>query len=323
VAQSRRTSYPCERTNPYRSEAFIGLLSEQGMIKIMATINSSVLPDIPQRPQLERIVQALVREENVRAVWVGGSVARATADRYSDVDLRVAVPPEALEQWSEPDFSRWFVQESDQVVGSLRLTFDGTFLHHLVLASGAIYDLLIQDTNRVFGNERNLLLFCRDEHLRQALEAANRTQIKPLFAPAKPDAIRELIETFWINSHKHRKVLARGLDLMAHTGIEAERKTLLRLYFIHATGRDTASKSLTIHTLTEIVREVDAAYGMRALELLGTSCQSRNAIVKTVETLRDEMAPIGQELAARYGFAYPHRLEQTVRQGWTEFLRTQ
>lgn len=279
------------------------------------------LPDIPQRAQLERIVQAMSREESVQAIWVGGSVARGGADRYSDIDLRVAVNPETWEHWREPDFARWFTQQNDRVVGKLRLTWDETVLHHLVLESGDIYDVLIQATTHTIEPEPNILLFCRDETLRQAIQAANVTETKSLFATPNPNTMRELIETFWINNHKHRKVLARGLDLMAHAGIEAERKTLLRLYFMRATSKD-AAQSLTIHTLTEIVREVEAAYGNRALQMLGTPCTSRDAIIKTIETLRDEISPIGQELATRFGFAYPRELEQTVRQHWTEFKQT-
>ncbi len=63
-------------------------------------------------------------------------------------------------------------------------------------------------------------------------------------------------------------------------------------------------------------------FGEQALRVLGTPCDTPDAVIKTIETLRDEMTQIGQELAEKFSFDYPHRLEQTVRDGWTQY-RTQ
>ena len=265
---------------------------------------------------MERIVQNLVGNDEVRAVWVSGSVARGTSDEYSDIDLRVAILPEALEAWRTPDFETLF---DSQVVGQMFLGFGTAFLHHLVLENGDIYDLWIQDTNHSIEQETNRILVCKDAELQGRIEAANAPLAHIEEPVVTPETIRELIETFWIGSHKHRKVLHRGLWLLAHTGIEIERKILLRLHYIVATGHDTGNQSPTIHSLTHIVRTVQEHSGNAVLQVLGTPMDTPDAIRKTIETLRDEMTHMGQELALKFPFAYPHRLEKTVRDGWTQY----
>lgn len=265
---------------------------------------------------MERIVQNLVDNDEVRAVWVSGSIARGTADDYSDIDLRVAILPKAVEAWCTPDFETLF---DSQVVGRIFLGFGAAFLHHLVLENGDIYDLWIQDTNHSIEQETNRILVCKDAELQERIEAANVPLAHPEEPAVTPETIRELIETFWIGSHKHRKVLHRGLWLLAHTGIEIERKILLRLHYILATGRDTSKQTPTIHSLTHLVRTVQKRSGNSVLQVLGTPMNTPNALFKTIETLRDEMTHIGQELALKFTFLYPHRLEKTVRDGWAQY----
>ena len=55
------------------------------------------------------------------------------------------------------------------------------------------------------------------------------------------------------------------------------------------------------------------------MERIVQSLAASDTVIKTVETLRDEMTHIGQELAAKSAFSYPHRLEKTVRDGWTQY----
>ena len=48
-------------------------------------------PDSPQFQLIEAARAVLARDARVIAAWVGGSIAEGTADRWSDVDLRLAV----------------------------------------------------------------------------------------------------------------------------------------------------------------------------------------------------------------------------------------
>ena len=53
--------------------------------------NPDLTPDGPHLPFVESAHQVLSRDPSVKALWAGGSLADGTADRWSDVDLRLAV----------------------------------------------------------------------------------------------------------------------------------------------------------------------------------------------------------------------------------------
>ena len=75
--------------------------------------------------------------------------------------------------------------------------------------------------------------------------------------------MRELIVAFWVNSHKHRKVLHRRLDLMIPSGLYHSWLMLMRLWYIQATGEDTSAYHFSgIHGLTKLVHSVEGLEGV-------------------------------------------------------------
>ena len=201
----------------------------------------------------------------------------------------------------------------------LRLGADA-FLHHLILRGGDILDFLMQTTMRDPGAERVLLLACRDDALAMRLEARDVEPREP-HRRVEPEAVRQLLVDFWINSHKHRKVLNRGMDLMFPAGAHADWTTLMRLWYISASGEDTTAQHFSgIHGLTTLVRAVEAAEGARLLADLGMSARDRDEICAAIERHREIVARLGRALAQRYEFAYPTELEELVTHAWDRFL---
>jgi len=284
----------------------------------MTALSFDALPHLPQCDLLKEIAPTLWQQESVRALWVGGSLARGEADRYSDIDLRMAVAPETLEAWKRPDFGMLF---HGLCLTEQLLSFgEGAFLHHLLLRNGDIYDLWVQSAEQAPSAEAILILGCRDAALRERLEQTAPLPPTP-YPLAEKQTVRALLEGFWINSHKHRKVLHRNLHLLALTGVQADRAVLQRLWYIQATGRDYgATRTETIHGLTERTRTVEKAQGARALEILGADLSSHEHICRALERIREEVSTVGLDLALTLDFDYPHALEETVQRCWAEYL---
>ncbi len=267
---------------------------------VMTELQLSNLPDLPQQASIVEAVSNIWPEAGVVAIWVGGSLARGAGDRFSDVDFRVAVTPEQLAPWKTPRFERIFTHTA--VAGQAVMQFgDDAVLHHLLLSNGEIC--------------------CRSDDFERKL--AEQNSIPPVERQAVDgEVVRDLLVSFWINSHKHRKVLYRGLDVMATLGLHIEQSLLLRLWYIDVSGQDCGDvRRQTIHSLTEVVHTIERAMGSQALALLGTPMRDRQELCQAIERNRQAVSQhLGPRLARQYGFEYPAALEEAVLRGWEVFL---
>ena len=288
----------------------------------MTQLQLNNLPQLPQMETLCKIVPIIWERDEVVALWLRGSLARGEGDAYSDIDFDLAVKPEALDAWKVATFVDEAIFGGNCVGYATTRFADDAFLHHLVLSNGDMLDFGVQSAEREPPQEPMIVLGCRDGTLAQKLNA-NQPQATSPPTPGSKEAIEQLIAGFWMNSHKHRNVLHRRLDPLTTVGIHVERTTLMRLWYIAATGNDFDPRLQGIHVLTKVVQAVSQSMGARTLAIIGRSLASRDAICRAIEENRDEVSRVGRTLAEKFGFNYPHGLEDTVRRSWAEFTTTQ
>jgi predicted nucleotidyltransferase len=283
-----------------------------------------ILPDCSQRATVVEISTRLWQHDDVVALWLGGSLARGAWDEFSDIDFRVAVAPQDILAWKTPPFEEIFAHAP--VVGQQFLVFgEQAFLHHLVLANGEIIDFFVLSTRQKLTPEPRLILGCRDEDFAQLLVANQRVaRVEQPLAEVEPATIQDVLTSFWINTHKHCKVLHRNLDLLVNFGFDVEKALLVRLWYIEVSGKDCGDvRQGTIHTLTSIMRTLEQAVGDEARSVMGAPMRTRAEIGQAIEGNRKIVSRIGRHLAQKYGFVYPDDLEATVLQSWQEFLELQ
>jgi hypothetical protein len=271
---------------------------------------------LPQHRRLAGVVADLWRDQTIAAIWLGGSLARGAGDPFSDVDLRVAVPPESFAADALPPGARRLAAD---VVGTHLLRFDERMvLFHMLLADGEIYDLLVQTTDHPPTNEARLVLACRDDGLGDLLAHGHDPVVR--MAPADGAIIRQVIVDLWISQQKAQKVLARGLPIMGWEGEHRMRQDLIRLWYVSATGDDPGPLGrTTIHTLTPVVQVVQQQRGAQALTLVGQPLRDEQEIIAAAADRIAAVASVGRALAAQLGFDYPAALEETVRRTWRAF----
>ena len=185
----------------------------------MPALDVSRLPDLPLCDTIRAVAAKLWLDASVVALWVGGSLASGAGDLLSDADFRVAVAPEDFAAWRSSPLESIFAPLL--VVGRSVMPFgDDAILHHLILSNGEIFDFFVQSTARQPTPEPLLVLGSRSAEFERVL--AEQNSVPPLEMQAvSAETVRQLLVTFWMNSHKHRKVLYRGLDLMATIGVHA------------------------------------------------------------------------------------------------------
>lgn len=277
-------------------------------------LNVDGLPSLPQTPFLKEVVTRVWQHPEVMAVWLGGSLARGHGDPYSDIDLRVAVEIAQVSKWEKPDFKGIF--DSQPLAHHLMRFGEGAFLHHLLAANGDVYDLYVQTLEHPLSPEECLILGCRNEAFRAKL-------LEPFVS--KPELtrnitaqeIRGMLEFYWINAHKHRKILYRDLDLLLWYGINFFRHDLLRLYYILLAGKDCGDlRQTTIHAMTFVVQTLQGSGDERVLEVVSLPTRTRKEKLEAVERLNTEVSKVGRRLADKYHFDYPDELEELVLTFW-------
>ena len=138
---------------------------------------------------IRALAQACYSDADVKAIWIGGSLAAGQGDAYSDIDFRIAVEPEKLEGWVKPKWERYL---PINICGGTLLRFgDNALLHHLVLSNGTILDFYVQDTSVTNHEPSITVLACRDEHFAEALADFSEAP-SPLTKNITADAARAL-----------------------------------------------------------------------------------------------------------------------------------
>ena len=282
------------------------------------------LPALPQIDFLYQLAPRLWQRPDVLGIWLEGSLARGNADRYSDVDLYVGVEPTALEQWRALDVPALF---GEPYAAHLFSHFsDDFFVYHVYLTAGGIYDLHVQSRTRELPRAHRLLLAGRDDAYAAALLAAApepATDNLQMFGPQPldPTILPSLVNFFWINADKGRKVIYRNQEFTVYTGFHLLRHTIARLLFIEQTGNDCGDLSRpTIHGLKAAALVLKDAWGDKLGQWMGAPATTLLELCQAQLLLHTEAARVGRVLATRYQFAYPAALEQTVRANWRQFM---
>lgn len=278
------------------------------------------LPELSQQKTIREVATALWQQKEVIALWLGGSLASGTGDAFSDIDLRIAVAPCHLTCWEAPPFEQIFVHTT--VVGQLFLRFgDDAFLHHLLLSNGELFDFCVQSTESELTPELRQILGCRSDLFASRLQQNQTTSSGMEPHPPNGEMLRRLLIDFWINTYKHCKALYRDLDLLCIRRIQLERDLLLKLWYIHSSGRNYSAIRQTMHSMTEVAYEIRTNVP-HALCILGAPMRNRQELIRVIELNRNVVAELGRQLARRYSFEYPSILETTVLRSWQDFAKS-
>jgi predicted nucleotidyltransferase len=278
----------------------------------------AAIPSLPQKEFLIEAVETLWQDPAIVAIWLGGSLARGQGDRNSDVDLRIAVEPGEAARVTTPPGATFLLRKA---VIHQRLDFgELATLHHMLLENGQIYDLLVQSTARTPTNEHRLVLGCRDQPFGERL--AHGVDPSVTFKVADPAAVRQIIDGYWLGLLKHKRVIERNLDIVAWEGEHRLRCALLQLYHVLATGTDCGSPlSMTIHSMSPAVTNVQTGIGPTALAMLGLPTRTTEELVASAMEIAREVARVGRLLSKKLDFDYPEQAERVVSDAWAMSFR--
>ena len=282
----------------------------------MTALNFNELASSPHIAIIRQIASMCWRNESIKAIWVGGSLASGTGDRYSDVDFRIAVEDGDLDEWREPD---WEALIPIPVLGSSFLKFgEPAMLHHMIIGDGTIIDFHVQIKSHKYFEPAISLIGCRDSELKTAIESFQQPA-SSVTQDVNASAVQQFLVDYWITTHKELKAVARNYSLFTFVGLYHERLSLLRAWHIQHNGLDIDGR-YTIHLLAYMQKSLQNVITLEQANLLGMPTSTIQETAAAVVAVRNEISLVGRRLADQYGFAYPADLEFVVRKVWSEEL---
>ena len=277
-------------------------------------INLGILEHGPHAVLIRQMAELCTADERIQAIWVGGSLASGTGDEFSDVDLRIAVEPGTLDDWSDPDWEKYLpIMPS----GSTFLRFgEQALLHHMILADGTILDFFVQDTVRDYFEPNIVVIACKNADFQKKLEGFSRPAA-PLVQEIDGTAARRFLVDYWITTFKEMKAIARQYDYSDFIGLYLERLALLRGWMMLIAGKDIGGRP-TLHVLDKLHKELNGKLSKPQQDVLGMPSRTPAETIAAIEAIRAEMSQIGRMLANRHGFDYPDELEEVVHKMWAD-----
>lgn len=280
----------------------------------MQAIDLGSLANGAHADMIRQMATNCAADERIQAIWVGGSLAAGSGDRFSDIDFRIAVGEGEVDQWAAPEWTRYLPLQPSG--GNLMRFGEHALLHHLVLTDGTIVDFFVQDTSRDNFEPHIVVLACRDASFRPKL-AQFAKPATLLTKPIEGAAVRQFLVDYWIISHKQLKALARRFDLSPFVGLYWERLSLLRAWHMEKTGQDIVGRA-TIHMLGKLHQGLDGQLTTAQQAILGMPSRSPIETAEAIEATRAEMSQVGRWLAQTYAFDYPAEMEEVVLRVWHE-----
>ena len=192
---------------------------------------------LPQLAILPDMVERLLRLDFVDEVYLSGSLGRGQGDRYSDVDLQVAVTRN-FSDFLSPTILAGLLGTPPLALKQINLG-PHLWLHNMILADGTMLDLVCRTDIESADTEQWTRLDGREWPPVDLAVPKPSSTWSPQAATA--DEVAAAVELFWVTIHKHRRGLIRKQDLAIWTGIRYSICDLLRLQFIAATDRDPGS----------------------------------------------------------------------------------
>jgi hypothetical protein len=257
-----------------------------------------VLDRLPHsyRAVFDRAVDVLFEDDRVRAMWLGGSLARGTADAASDLDVFAAIADE-----HHSSFAAAWLSLLDSITPTVladeQWFAKGSFWS--ITPDFVRFDLVIEPVSAIPTSlfAVRTVIFDRDD-LTAQLPAEWRRQ-------PSATVVAKLIEDWFHFSAMLEVILWRHDWLLA-----AEHLHFLRdlLYKIHV----EANQPLPATGLKRWTEKLTPEQA-RALRELPTSADSAEDLLSAHVTMSEAFLAAARPLAARIGVAWPSALEDAAR----------
>jgi predicted nucleotidyltransferase len=248
------------------------------------------------RDLFDRAAQVLVADERVRGMWLGGSLARGTADAASDLDVFVAVTDEHLPAFAE-GWRDLLASITPTVLAEEQWFAKGSFWS--ITPGYERFDVVVEPVSKLPESlfPVRAVVFDHDGLTARLPDERPRS--------AAPATVGKLVEAWFHFSAMPEVILVREDWLLATEHLHLLRDFLYQLYV----EANQPQPPMGLKRWTEKLTPEQA----RVLRAAPTSAEDRDALVAAHLELARAFLGTARPLAASLGVAWPDELEAAAR----------
>lgn len=247
-------------------------------------------------PLFDRAHGVLGADVRVRALWLGGSLARGDADRMSDLDLLVAVSDDSIEGFAA-GWETWLAAITPTLIARPLTFLPGSL--YAVTPGRERLDIVAEPVSAIArsGFRHRLVVFDRD--------GLDRLVPAPTDGPGpSPQRVAALIEEFFRDTGMFPVVLEREDWLLGLEAINLVRSLLYQLFVEANAPLPPMGVKRWSTKLTPQQRGV--------LEELPCAVAERSSVVTTHEAVCLAFSTHARRIAAEVGVAWPEALDDAT-----------
>ncbi len=254
---------------------------------------------------VERASKTLGTDERVRAMFLAGSRATGSEDRFSDLDLLLVIDDESFEAFCE-EWQSWVAKLASTVAAKPR-SFDRGFLINATTPSCARFDVFVRRVARVTsepGWEKPAAVFDRD--------GIAQTLPEPRLPPAvEHDAawLSELIYTF-IRTLSVLPMLLEREELVRLTQhVQLLKQDLLELLIFE--NGDPPCRCPGAWAWVDLSERLPAS-DLALVATLPALAATRDSVIDGHVAVASQFLPLARRAAARVGEPFPSEFERAA-----------
>lgn len=232
----------------------------------------------------------------ILAVWLEGSLARGTADRYSDIDIHLLVAESDKEVFLQ-DLESWL--SNVQLLVLFKDTFPGQMVTCITTA-GLRLDIWLHAGDTISLERAKVRVLSATEGCIQFKEACREKKTKDIRT-----TLKQHFNEFWRVLAILPTVLGREEHIAGFMGTTFAVMSLTEVLITgNGKQRDRGVKNVNAFVPQVLREEIETALSMQSV--------NRKGVAKAHLRLTAIMQQYGPDIAKRHGVTYPFDLEKAV-----------
>ena len=245
---------------------------------------------------LKVFVDKAESDERILAVWLEGSLAKGTADRYSDIDIHLLIAEKDKEAF-QSRLESWLSDVQPLVL--FRETFSGQMVTCITTA-GLRLDVWLHATDIISLERAKVHVLAAAEGCIQFKEACRNKESKDVST-----TLTQHFNEFWRVLAILPTVLGRQECIAGFMGTTFLVMSLTEVLIIgNGNQRDRGVKNINAFVPRALREEIETALTMQSI--------NTESIAKTHLRLTAIMQQYGPDIAKQHGVIYPLALEKAV-----------